>query len=595
MTLTTPRALGLLVAITLLSSGHRFANDFVFDDVHVIRDGSVIHDPASLPDLWTHHAMFASSGDPGGVQSVDTYRPVPLTLFVLDAQISGRAAWGYHLTNLLLHLACVLGVFFAALLWTEDRWAALYGAAVFAVHPWAVEAHVWINGRSDPASLAFGLLGLIALLQAERRPRPTPWRALATAALLLGLLSKETLLLAFPAILLMPPPEEKTRSRSREARFAAFPKFGGSSRGAKPLSTSRAPRGARASWAGRLVPLGVAAGAYLAARLAVLQSMATHRDSAMLADAAGHLPWLLVDGLRQTVAPSPPYLRSLRDEYASIETWHFVVAALVLGAVAALAVKARRRAPLAAWTALWFFAPIAPVAIISTVLWPGFGRYLYLPLAGFAWLLAALVPHARERLSRPALRVGLATAHVLALGLLCVLFTRDFRDDEALYGAAIAARPDVAMGHGWLGLARLRRGDAAGARPELVQAATLDPRTHRYLINAGRAALRTGDRATATRVAEIGVARFVGEPEEAAYHLLLVNAMSTRDPRTAVSHLVRCLEVWPDRPDCQRALRFLLEDAPDAAENRAVLDSIVAVRPDLREALRALSARRSER
>ena len=37
-------------------------------------------------------------------------------------------------------------------------------------------------------------------------------------------------------------PEEKTRSRSREARFAAFPKFGGSSRGAKPLSTSRAPR-----------------------------------------------------------------------------------------------------------------------------------------------------------------------------------------------------------------------------------------------------------------------------------------------------------------------------------------------------------------
>jgi len=550
MKVSTPRAVGVLVVVTLLGSGHRFANDFVFDDVHLIRDGSVIHDPANVADLWTHHAMFASSGDPGEVQPVDTYRPVALMLFVLDAQIGGREPWAYHLTNLLLHLACVLGVFFVALRWTDDRWASLYGAAVFAVHPWAVEAHVWINGRADPTSLAFGLLGMLALLEAERRARPLPWRVGAAAALLLGLLSKETLLLAFPAILLMPP-----------------------------------ARGATRAWLGRLAPLTVAAGVYLAARMAVLRSMATHRDATMLADAAGHLPWLLVDSLRQAVVPSAPYLRSLRDEYASIAGWQFVVAALVLGAVAALAVKARRRAPVAAWTALWFFLPIVPVAIISTVLWPGFGRYLYLPLAGFAWLLAALVPRVRARLGSAPARIGLATAHVLALGALCALFTRDFRSDEALYGAAIEARPDVAMGHGWLGLARLRNDDPQGAVAPLVQAATLDPRTHRYLIHAGRASLRAGDRATATRVAEVGVERFVGEPEEAAYHLLRVNAMSTRDPRTAVSHLVRCLEVWPGRPDCQRALRFLLEEAPDAAANRAVLDSILAVRPDLRAAI----------
>jgi len=35
-------------------------------------------------------------------------------------------------------------------------------------------------------------------------------------------------------------PEERTRSRPREARFAAVPKFGGSSRGAKPLSITGA-------------------------------------------------------------------------------------------------------------------------------------------------------------------------------------------------------------------------------------------------------------------------------------------------------------------------------------------------------------------
>jgi len=36
--------------------------------------------------------------------------------------------------------------------------------------------------------------------------------------------------------------EEETRRRSREARFAASPKTGGSSSGAKPLSTSRVSR-----------------------------------------------------------------------------------------------------------------------------------------------------------------------------------------------------------------------------------------------------------------------------------------------------------------------------------------------------------------
>lgn len=84
-------AVAALALATLLSSGHRFANGFVFDDVHVIADGSVIHDIANLGQVWTHHTMFASSADPGRVQAVDTYRPVPITLFMFDAAIGGRA------------------------------------------------------------------------------------------------------------------------------------------------------------------------------------------------------------------------------------------------------------------------------------------------------------------------------------------------------------------------------------------------------------------------------------------------------------------------------------------------------------------------
>ena len=536
MKLSHPVAAAVLVTVTVLATGHRFANDFVFDDVHVIEDGSVIHDPANLGALWTHHTMFASSADPGVVQPVDTYRPIPLTLFVIDAAVGGHATWPYHLTNLLLHLACVLGVHWLAWLWLEDRRAALYGALVFAVHPWAVEAHVWINGRSDPACLALGLLAFGALLVAERRGS-LPLRAGAFVALLLGLFAKETLLLVFPAILLAPP-----------------------------------AKGASAERKERLAVLAAAAAVYLAARVAVLGGMQTHRDAAMLGDAARNLPWLLVDALRQTVAPSRPYLRSLRDEYASLELWQIGLAAALSLALAVFAYRARKRAPLAAWAGLWFAGPLLPVAILSTVLWPGFGRYLYVPVAAFAWLIAALVPVARERIASPRLRVGLATLHVVLLAALAALFTRDFASSEALYARAVAARPEVAMGHGWLGMARARSGDAEGAIMPLMRAARLDPGTHRYLIHAGRAVLAAGDRPNAHAIAERGIRRFEGRPEEAAYHLLAVSSMSARDPVVATRHLARCLDVWPGRPDCARALRSILDDPREAAAARAALE-----------------------
>lgn len=538
-------AVGVLVTATLLSSGHRFANDFVFDAVDVIEEGSVIHDFANLGAVWTHHTMFASTADQGSVQSVDTYRPVPITLFLIDSAIGGGATWPYHLTNLLLHLLCVVGVFWAALRWLDDLPAALYGALVFAVHPWAVEAHVWINGRSDPASLAFGLAGMIALLSAEQR-RSIGLYVAAGASFLVGLLCKETLLLVFPAILLMPPAKGGARSTR-----------------------------------GRLVPLAAAGLAYLAARAAVLGGMQTHRDAAMLGDAARNLPWLLLDGLRQSVAPERPYLRSLRDEYASLPSWQIALAALALIALAALAIRARRRAPLAAWSALFFFPPLIPIAIISTVLWPGFGRYLYIPLAGFAWLIAALTPWARGTITLAPVRVALAGLHVVLLAALAALFTRDFASSELLYGGAIRARPDVAMGYGWLGLTRARRGDHEGSIVPLLRAATLDPDTHRYLLHAGEQVLLTGDRANAEIIAERGIRRFEGRPEEASYHLLAVNSMSERDPGRAVAHLVRCTELRPARRDCGEALAGLLHDPIEGEANRAAFDRALAARPEL--------------
>ncbi|HJL18889.1 MAG TPA: hypothetical protein RMH99_24715 [Sandaracinaceae bacterium LLY-WYZ-13_1] len=559
-----PWALALGLALLVVgSTGHRFANDFVFDDEHLIRDGGVIHDPSRLPEVWTHHTMYASAADPGRVQSVDTYRPLTLTLFFLDAQLSGHEPWAYHATNLLLHLGCVWLTFVVAirLLGRSARWASFYGAAVFAVHPWAVEAHVWINGRSDPLALLLGLGGFWLLLGAEvHGARAAARRVLAAALVLLGLLSKETLLTVLPAMALAP-----------------------------------SPAGTDLAWAarlrGRVPPLAGAALAYLGARSWVLSGLAMHRDAAMLAEAAYRLPALMVEGIRHALAPPLPYLRSLRDEYANLAPWQVALFVAILTAAAALAFWGRRRWPVASWSALWFFPPLVPVAIITTVLWPGFGRYLYLPLCGLAFALAAVAQRVRARVERPRWLVAAGASHVAVLAVLAALFTRDFRHSDALYGAAMRARPDAAMPHGWSGLSLRDAGEHRAAARELLRAAELDPSTHRYLVHAGRALLQSGDRAGAARVAARGIRRFHGRPEEASYRLLAVNAMSERDPSRAVAHLDRCLEVWPGRTECRRALERLLHDADDAEAHRRAAERRMRRRPDRAEVLRALLER----
>ncbi|HEY8431585.1 MAG TPA: hypothetical protein VIL20_24565 [Sandaracinaceae bacterium] len=552
-----PWCLGL-AAIVLATTGHRFANGFVHDDDELIREGRVIHDPARLPEVWTHHTMAASAADPGQVQSVDTYRPLTLTLFVLDASWSGRSPFGYHLTNLALHVGCTLLVFALAVVWLgrERAGPAFYGAAVFAAHPWLVEAHVWINGRSDPLALLFGLGAALVLALSERSSerRALAGTALAGGLWLLGLLAKETLLLAAPAIAAMPSPYGVAPRWSRFAYRAAA-----------------------------LVPSSVA---YLAVRAGVLGGLRTHRDAAMLADAAARLPWLLFDSLRHALAPGLPYFRCLRDEYASVGALPTVLGGLAVLLVAIVAWRARRAAPLAAWTALWFFLPIVPVAVLTTVLWPGFGRYLYIPMAGVAWALADVTAKLRTPGGRALVWRALGAAHVLVLGAMAALFTRDHASSESLYGAAIAARPDVAAGHGWLGIARYDAGDARGALGPLLRATELDPGTHRYLVRAAGAALALGDRELTAELAERGLALFSGRPEEAAYRMLAVNSMPARDPQRAVEHLVRCLEVFPGRADCEAALRSLVEDAPDAVENRRALAERAARTRD-----RALAAR----
>ena len=128
--------------------------------------------------------------------------PLAMLSHMLDCQLFGQKAWGHHLTNLLLHAAGTIGLFFVLRAMTRELWPIALVAALFAVHPQHVESVAWIAERRDVLSGLFFVLTLAAYLGYVRSGCAVGRYLLVALALALGLMAK-AMLVTVPAVLLL--------------------------------------------------------------------------------------------------------------------------------------------------------------------------------------------------------------------------------------------------------------------------------------------------------------------------------------------------------------------------------------------------------
>ncbi len=147
--------LGVLAGVALIALAAFFAylpslcGAFVLDDDKLLTDNRYIKAADGLYQFWCT------------TQALD-YWPVSNTSLWLEWRLWGMNSTGYHVTNLILHIAASL------LIWIILRKLAIPGAflaaMLFAVHPVNVESVAWISSRKNLLAMLFFLLSILCYL-----------------------------------------------------------------------------------------------------------------------------------------------------------------------------------------------------------------------------------------------------------------------------------------------------------------------------------------------------------------------------------------------------------------------------------------------
>lgn len=378
-------AAALLAAALFAAYAPTLRGGFVFDD-HIYVEANPFVAEASnvryLLDprfyLYDQHILAGS-------------RPVFLASLQLDRALWGGRAGGYRLTNLLLHgaVAACVGLFALELGLAES--AAFLAALFFALQPRLSEAVCSPSFRPDMLAALFAFLSLFLLRRAAGRGRRAFLvESLGAAGLfLMSLLSKESAALVLLGAAAAGPRAPHWTWKRAAAALTLFvaaaalysgfraPRFRYELVVAPPLSAS-----ADAA-EGRLLPPESPRWQYPPSpppwgRLYVEPDV---RAWTMLVETAGSVRRLWFPG-RPTVDRAPVVR----------ETWlepPVLPSALFLLALPAAALLLRRRAPAASAGLVWTVAALLPVCGLAPLYNPVADRYLYLPMAGAAWALAA--------------------------------------------------------------------------------------------------------------------------------------------------------------------------------------------------------------
>jgi hypothetical protein len=400
----------LIVAAAAIVWGHTTRFQFVWDDRQFIQELESIRSFKSVPAMF--YRLDAQSSYPEGFK---LFRPLRTVHYAFNYWIGSKPEpqpWVFHVANLVWHTAAALLLFSvsATLLQKFDpervtrsgagvaaslpessiglfqsrshAWA-LWVALAFAVHPVVSEVVCWAKSLDDAMATVFTLASLRALLKWDGRPQTL------AAALLWYLLAVYSKISAVPFVL---------------AAFAFF------------IFVLKFP------W---LKACRLTSGFAVIALVFLVHRHLVIGQSSQTAPISGTYAQTLIDMFPVTpkyvrlMCGAPPFCIDYSymtggNPLFSVPTL-FGAATLLLACLGAFLALRDRRIVLAGLGVIWVGLFLLPVSNLLPMMQYMAERFLYLPLIGFLWSVAAVLRSVlRPRFSAVAMSVALATWAVVA-------------------------------------------------------------------------------------------------------------------------------------------------------------------------------------
>jgi tetratricopeptide (TPR) repeat protein len=454
------RTADLILILIILALGaivylNSLLGTFIWDDIPLVVTNLHIRDLGYIPRLFTeniyHQDMMGRF-----------YRPVLMATFALDYKSWGLEPFGYHLTNLLIHLANAVLIFNIILLIFGRRPLAFLTALFFVLHPVQTEAVSYISGRADLLAAFFCLVSLMFFIEHFGRDGNSRRLYYAASALffVFGLLTKE--IAAFlPLIFIL-----------YEACFGRF-----------------SFKGLR-----KYIPLAAVLCVYAFIRHIVLLNVkgaSIVSDFAPLFSRLLTIPSVVVAYFKMLLFPAGLHMERsdfLFDPVVSFLDPRFIISSVFLIALGIVIWLIRRRSKPVFFGFLWFILALLPVLNISPINAFVAEHWLYFPSAGFFLAASAIFLSAFDFKSTRLCIVSFLIVICAILGVLTIRQNYVWRDPVIFYNYTLRFSPQSARVHTNLGVAYFNLKLYKDAEREYLEAIRLDPfsrHTFYHYLNLG--------------------------------------------------------------------------------------------------------------
>jgi Tfp pilus assembly protein PilF len=460
--------IGIGLSILVLVSYWEVAgNQFIsFDDPQYVTEN-----PQVQRGLDRETAVWAFT-----TSQASNWHPLTWLSLMLDRELYGRNAPGYHWTNVILHLMGGLILFLALNRMTASPWPSGLVAALFLIHPLHVESVAWVAERKDVLSGLFWMLGIWCYARYAERPGIARY-LLVVLSFTCGLLSKP-MVVTFPFVLLL--------------------------LDWWPLGRMV---GGKANW-GRLmcekIPL------FLLSAAASLITFLVQKESQAISSLSA-MP--LVDRLANATVSYVAYLGkafwpaglSIYYPYNGPPPLGHLVSALallILITVISILLLRRRRYLLVGW--LWYLGTLVPViGLVQVGSQAMADRYTYLPLVGVfilaVWGAKDLIEGCQ---GQRAIRGFISTAMVGILVFLTQIQVSYWKNTPTLFGQAIRSTERNFMAHQILAEGMAKAGDPVGAEKHYREAIRIKPAFKQAYNSLGHLLMIQGKQDEAGRLLE---------------------------------------------------------------------------------------------